>query len=194
MGLEHGLALAPGVFLNLLLGGIILKIVVGSTNKAKVQAVLQAIPTSWELITSNVPSGVSNQPFSDEETIQGAMNRASNALHQTDAHLAIGLEGGVVETPYGLFLCNWAALKVRETQKTYIAGGARILIPEEVANKLREGKELGPVMEEYTTIHDVRNNEGAIGIFTNSKVTRSQMFKHIMDLLIGQFEYEHLNN
>lgn len=171
-----------------------MKIVVGSTNKAKVQAVQQAIPTSWELNTINVSSEVSNQPFSDEETIQGAINRAGNALDQTDAHLAIGLEGGVVETPYGLFLCNWAALKVRETKKTYIAGGARILVPEEVASKLRAGQELGPVMEEYTRIHDVRSNEGAIGIFTNSKITRSGMFKHIMDLLIGQYEYDCLNN
>ena len=171
-----------------------MKIVVGSTNKAKVQAVQQSIPTSWELSTINVPSGVSNQPFSDEETIQGAITRASNALEQTDASVAIGLEGGVVETPYGLFLCNWAALKVKETQKTYIAGGARIPVPEEVAVKLRAGQELGPVMEEYTSVHDVRSNEGAIGIFTNAKITRSTMFSHIIDLLIGQYEYDCLNN
>ena len=39
-------------------------------------------------------SGVSPQPFSDEETIQGAINRARAAVKETGADIGIGLEGG----------------------------------------------------------------------------------------------------
>ena len=95
-----------------------------------------------------------------------------------------------METAYGLFLCNWAALKVKETDKVYIAGGARIPLPNAVAIELRNGRELGPVMDEYTNTNDVRSNEGAVGIFTNGKITRAKMFEHIIELLIGQYEYD----
>ena len=169
-----------------------MKVVVGSTNKAKVQAVQSVISESWILSSIDASSEVSEQPFSDEETIQGAINRANNALLKTDAQLAIGLEGGVVETPFGLFLCNWAALRVRGIEKVYIAGGARIPLPKEVAIELRKGRELGPIMEEYSNKIDVRSNEGAVGIFTNGKITRAKMFEHIIELLIGQYEYDEI--
>jgi len=169
-----------------------MKVVVGSMNKAKVQAVQAVVPNNWIVSSMNASSGVSDQPFSDEETIQGAINRAENALHQTDAQLAIGLEGGVVETPFGLFLCNWAALMRKDNNKVYIAGGARIPLPVEVAKELRKGRELGPVMDEYTNTVDVRSNDGAVGIFTNGKITRAKMFEHIIELLIGQYEYDEM--
>ncbi|MDQ0245938.1 non-canonical (house-cleaning) NTP pyrophosphatase [Bacillus fengqiuensis] len=68
-----------------------------------------------------------------------------------------------------------------------VAGGARILLPEEIARPLREGHELGLVMEEYTQQKDVRKRGGAIGVFTNGYVNRSDMFTHITKMLIGQY-------
>ena len=38
----------------------------------------------------SVPSGVANQPFSDEETMQGAINRAKRALEEGEAPIGIG--------------------------------------------------------------------------------------------------------
>jgi inosine/xanthosine triphosphatase len=166
-----------------------LRIAVGSKNPAKVEAVKLAYGHDVEIITINVDSGVANQPFSDEETIQGATNRAKNCLKETDADFGIGLEGGVVHTNFGLFVCNWGALVTRDGD-SFIAGGARILLPEEIAQRVMDGSELGPVMDEYTKKENIRKKEGAIGIFTNEKVTRSEMFQHIMNLLIGQCEYK----
>ncbi|HWO96347.1 MAG TPA: DUF84 family protein [Bacillus sp. (in: firmicutes)] len=160
---------------------------VGTLNPAKVQAVEAALLNiEADVLPVKVPSGVSEQPFSDEETIRGAVNRAKNALAETGAEMAIGLEGGVVETDYGMFLCNWGAL-VLPNDRTILAGGARILLPEEIACRLREGIELGVIMEEYTKQKDVRTKEGAIGVFTNGYVNRSDMFTHITKMLIGQY-------
>lgn len=165
-----------------------MKVAVGSTNQTKIGAVQGAMPEVL-LIPVSVPSGVSNQPFSDEETLQGAVNRARNALEATDADIAIGLEGGVLETGRGLFLCNWGALVAR-TGETLYAGGARIQLPDEFLHPLLSGKELSEIMDEYTKRRDIRSNEGAIGIFTNGYVNREEMFTHVAKLLVGQYMYQ----
>ncbi|WP_042345255.1 DUF84 family protein [Bacillus massiliigorillae] len=165
-------------------------IAIGSRNPAKVEAVSNVVEINQnKVLAVDVPSGVSNQPFSDEETIKGAINRAKASLMETSGQIGIGLEGGVVETPYGLFLCNWGAL-VTNKQEPIIAGGARIPLPEEIAIRLRQGEELGPIMDEYTKKKNIRKKEGAIGVFTNEEISRIAMFEHIVKMLIGQYKYQ----
>ncbi|PLT32426.1 DUF84 family protein [Bacillus sp. V5-8f] len=168
-------------------------VAVGSSNPAKVQAVRKAYGETAEIIQIHALSGVSDQPFSDEETIEGASNRARNCLRQSDADIGIGLEGGVVQTKYGMFLCNWGALADREGN-LFIAGGARVPLPDQIAERLILGEELGPVMDEYTKKKGIRKKEGAIGVFTNERITRTGMFSHIMKMLIGQIEYKNMKN
>ncbi|WP_113927640.1 DUF84 family protein [Bacillus sp. P14.5] len=165
---------------------------IGTKNKAKVEAVKGGFS---ELLTEGIDfesykteSGVSEQPFSDEETIQGAVNRAEAVLKMSKGSIGIGLEGGVVQTDYGLFLCNWGALAERG-KKPIIAGGARILLPETIANRVLNGEELGPVMDDYCQSEGIRQHEGAMGIFTNGAVNRDEMFKHTVKLLVGQWSF-----
>jgi inosine/xanthosine triphosphatase len=166
-----------------------MKIIIGSTNPAKVAAVKQAFPYKpAQFISLDIPSGVNEQPFSDEETIKGAVNRANGALKQGNGDIGIGLEGGVQESDHGLLVCNWGAL-VSTENGPIIAGGARFLLPETIAKRLRAGEELGPVMEDYAKKKNVRKNEGAVGIFTNGLINRAEMFAHIINLLIGQYYY-----
>lgn len=166
-----------------------IKMAIGTKNPAKIKAAeLACREIGGNLVSIHVPSGVAEQPFSDEETMEGALNRARNALIETEADLGIGLEGGVVKTPYGLFICNWGAL-VTKTGDSFIAGGARIKLPDEVAEELYSGRELGPVMDDYTKKQDIRKSEGAVGVFSNGRITRDRMFEHVMELLIGQYEY-----
>jgi inosine/xanthosine triphosphatase len=165
-----------------------MKIIIGSNNPAKIEAVKHAFKGNYDFLSVNAFSGVSEMPFSDEETIKGAINRAENALKIGHGDIGIGLEGGVQETSYGLLLCNWGALASNE-HPPIIAGGARILLPEEIAIRLRNGEELGPVMDEYTKKQNIRKKEGAVGIFTNGKIDRVEMFTHLTKLLVGQSEY-----
>ncbi|WHX39653.1 DUF84 family protein [Mesobacillus sp. AQ2] len=166
-----------------------MKVAVGSKNPAKINAVKAAFQeTDYEIVSIDAESGVSDQPMSDEETIRGAVNRAIEAAEKGEAGIGIGLEGGVQQTPYGLMLCNWGALAVKGMEPI-IAGGARIPLPDEVAQQLLAGSELGPVMDDYAKKQNVRKNEGAIGIFTNGQIDRSEMFTHVMKLLAGQYEY-----
>ncbi|MGO4888758.1 DUF84 family protein [Anaerobacillus sp. MEB173] len=166
------------------------KVAIGSKNQAKINAVKAALRSKDVNVDAfDIPSAVSKQPFSDEETQVGAINRAKGCLTKGEFDFAIGLEGGVVELGSTMFLCNWGAL-VTSTEDVYVASGAKIALPEEVAAKVREGVELGIVMADFTGVNDIRKKEGAIGIFTNGYVSRAEMFTHVVKLLIGQYEYK----
>lgn len=170
----------------------LLKIAIGTTNPAKVQAIQKAFDEQYKEVQFQclkTESYVSEQPMSDQETIEGALNRAKNVLKATDSDVGIGLEGGVSETLYGMFVCNWGALVDRQGNEI-IGGGARISLPNEISRELKAGKELGPLMDEYTQRTGIRKKEGAVGVFTNGLVTRETMFLHVVQLLLGQWQYK----
>ena len=166
-----------------------MKIGIGTTNNAKGIAVRSECNKNLEDSTYeefNVSSGVSDQPFGDYETSTGAKNRALNVLRDSNVDIAFGLEGGVKELDGVMFICNWGVLATKEG-KLFVAGGAQIPLPEEIAQPLREGAELGPIMDGFTKREGIRHKEGAVGVFTNGLVNRSEMFEHIIRLLIGQY-------
>ncbi|GEN82171.1 NTPase [Sporosarcina luteola] len=168
-----------------------MKFVIGSTNKAKVKAARTIIDEhfpSSELFEVKVPSGVKDQPFGDEETRTGALNRAMNASAEIDGAIGIGLEGGVRMLGDEMFVCNWGAI-VTPSGKTFTAAGAQIPLPKRIATELQRGRELGVVVDEYFKASGIRQNEGAIGMFTAHVVTRDLLFEHVMQLLIGQLTY-----
>jgi len=49
---------------------------------------------------------------------------------------------------------------------------------------------LGPVMDVYTKQQDTRSGSGAVGVFTAGLIDRTEMFEHIVKLLIGQFLFK----
>ena len=166
-------------------------IAIGTKNKAKTAAVEGVAAQYFKSCTFthiSVPSGVAEQPFSDAETRQGAINRAVHALEATGADVGFGLEGGVYELNGMMYCCNWGAVALQDG--TIISSsGASFVLPEEIAVKLRNGEELGPVMDVFTKTKDIRHHAGAIGIFTEGLVDRQAMFEHIVTLLIGQVFY-----
>ena len=166
------------------------KILIGTNNRAKTKAVETVVRLYYPdaiFINQEVPSMVSEQPMSNEETRQGAINRARNVIDMEQGTFGIGLEGGVYEIDGTMYICNWGALAM-ETGEVFTATGAGVPLPEEIAKKLRVGGELGPIMDVYTNKKGIRHDEGAIGVFTDNIVKRSDMFHHIMLLLIGQYK------
>lgn len=174
-----------------LVGDENMKIAIGTKNKAKIAAVETVLTYYFDTVqfeSIEVASGVAEQPMSDAETRQGAMNRAKHALQATDAQMAFGLEGGVYEMDGQMYCCNWGAVALADG--TVIASsGASFVLPQVVADRIRIGEELGPVMDDFTQTLDIRQHAGAIGIFTNGLVDRKEMFQHIVTLLVGQVEY-----
>ncbi|WP_404404407.1 DUF84 family protein [Jeotgalibacillus malaysiensis] len=166
-----------------------MNLALGTTNKAKVQAA-EACWNFGEVRGFKTESGVNDQPFGHDETRQGAINRAVNAASCFPEAAGLGLEGGVAEMVDGLYICNWGALTVPGFKEPFTASGASIRLPDELAVPLREGQELGPLMQEFSSQKNIRQHDGAVGFFTNGRITRAQMFEHIVELLIGQWKYE----
>ncbi len=166
-----------------------MEIAIGTTNNAKIQSVQAIVNQYFEKVTFTyfkALSQVSDQPITTEETRLGAINRAKNTSIATGAMLSFGLEGGVTEIDGDMYVCNWGALTLADGT-TFTAAGAQIILPKEIAQEIRAGKELGPIMEQYTQRLDIRQGAGAVGIFTQGIVTRQTMFEHIVALLIGQY-------
>ena len=79
-----------------------LKINIGSKNKAKIDAlkeILKEYPDflNVEVVSKDVSSDISDQPKSLDETIKGAMNRARNCFD--DCNYSLGLESGLIKVP-----------------------------------------------------------------------------------------------
>ncbi len=166
---------------------IMKKAYVGSLNKIKVGATTEVLSQyGYEVIGIDAPSQVSAQPMTDDETIEGATNRALGL--PTDG-LRIGLEAGVMLHKDTLFLTNWGVL-IDEDGNRIVAGGTRIALPDEVKKTLFEdGLELSDAMAKHYNTKDIKFKEGAIGYFSNSLVTRNDNFVHIIKLLYGRYLY-----
>ncbi len=175
-------------------------IFVGSTNPVKVAAVALAAVESWpEALVRGieVPSGVSHQPRTDAETRQGANNRAAaalqtgsslierNPLFMQEQALGVGLEGGVFEQPDGeLWSTVWVVV-IDKAGFVTESNGARFKIPQVIADKIKEGKELGPVMDEMLQATNTKQGGGAIGIITRNFVDRTEEYTGIAKLALG---------
>lgn len=169
-----------------------MQFIIGSTNRAKVEAATKVISlydSTAEIQQCKSESGVRPQPIGDEETLEGAMNRARFVQNNHPEAIGIGLEGGVRFVGEEMYLCNWGALSL-PSGKIITAGGAQIRLPKELAAEIMQGKELGPVMEMYFNNKNIRQKEGAMGVFTAGAITRVELFSHIMQCLIGQMMYE----
>lgn len=175
---------------------------VGSTNPVKINAVKSAFKPSAEepkVIGLGVSSGVSEQPMSEQETRQGAMNRAKNAVemgleqHQQDLgqdYLGIGLEGGVtIEDNYHdkkMWETVWVAL-LDNNSNYYLSSGGKFLVPSFVAEQIIQGKEMGPIMSKYYGGRSVKTQEGLIGAMTKKFVDRTEMYAAIAKIAVGQW-------
>jgi inosine/xanthosine triphosphatase len=166
-----------------------MRVAVGSENPVKVVATEQAIGERFDadVLAVGVDSGISEQPRGREETITGAENRARRALAETDAGLGVGIEGGVaaVEGMPGLFLIMWAA--VTDGEQLGRGGGPSLRLPGDVADRIRAGEELGPVMDDLLHTDGVARGQGAAGALTDGSIDRESALAHAVAGALGPF-------
>lgn len=151
---------------------------VGSTNPVKVGAARRAFTALFpdiEILSRSVPSGVSEQPATDEETIQGAIARARGALEATGAAWGIGLEGGVRFEGDQCWLVQFCAVAHRDG-RIGLGAGPRFLLPPAIGAAIRQGGELGPLFDQVAGVKDIKKKGGAIGFLTNGLVMREDLY------------------
>lgn len=164
-----------------------MKLYVGSINRVKVSAVVEALKDfDVNIIPFEATSEVGAQPIGDEQTLQGAINRAKSL---PENGLRIGLEAGVSLLNNQLYLINYGVL-IDENNKIYTAGGTKLPLPDAIKELIFDkGLELADAMKEYYNVEGIKHQNGAVGYFTCDLVKRKEIFIHITKLLYGQYLY-----
>jgi inosine/xanthosine triphosphatase len=169
--------------------GSAMRVVVGSTNPVKIAATQSVLcrvhgsDISVEAVA--VESSVAHQPWGNEGTALGALNRALAAQRQLGATLGIGFEGGLLEVWGDLYTCAWCAV-ARDDGLVGIAGGESVLLPPSVADAVRAGAELGPAMDALTGQQDTKQHDGAIGILTGGLLNRQAAYEHLLTMALAR--------
>ena len=106
----------------------------GSKNIVKLNATKEVLePFGFEVIGVDVDSLVSAQPKCDEETMNGAYNRA---LALEEKSFRIGLEAGIEMLNDQMYLTNFGVL-IDPEDNVFRAGGTRIVLPKELRRTMR---------------------------------------------------------
>ena len=154
------------------------QVVCATTNPAKIQAILQAFHEifgegSCHIASVAVESGVPEQPFGSEETRAGARNRVANARRLLpEADFWVAIEAGID----GDSTFSWVVIE--NTSQRGEARSATLPLPAVILEKVREGEALGPV---------IGRKEGAIGVFTAGKLTRTSVYHQAVILALSPF-------
>ncbi len=168
-----------------------MRVGVGSRNPVKIAAVETAFDGLGQRAVVEsvaVESGVPEQPFGEAETAEGAENRARRARRElSKCDLGVGLEGGVAEVPGTdhLYLIMWAAVTDGETVGR--GAGPRLQLPNSVARRIRDGEELGPVMDDLLGEDDVAKKQGAAGALTGGIIDRREALEHAVAGALAPF-------
>ncbi len=177
-----------------------MKVLVGSKNPVKIDAVKEALENYFadvEVIGYKVESNVPDQPFNDE-TFYGAENRTFelkkiNEQQNINADYFVGIEGGISKVFNRWFAYGVVCIMNAEGDKGF-GTSAHFELPEKVITEIKNGKELGAVMDEIQNEQNTKQKKGAIGYFTNGKMTRKDLYiPGIITALIPFLHKEHFD-
>ena len=173
-------------------------VVVASTNPVKVETVKQAFSSVFpnilfEFRGVKAASGIPDQPLSDKETLQGAINRVSDARKLLPgADFYVGLEGGVEDINNELHEFAWIVI---ESMNGKVGKGktCTFLAPP-IFRKLvlEDGKEVGDASDIVFGQNNSKQNMGAIGLLTNGVIDRTELYRHAVVSALIPFIQESL--
>lgn len=171
-------------------------IIVASTNPVKINAVLAGFrrmfpENSWTAQGLNVASGVADQPMGDEDTLTGARNRACAAREAApEADYWVGVEGGCAEDLHGMTCFAWVFILTNERQGQARTGA--FYLPEEVAELVRSGIELGHADDQVFGRENSKQQDGSVGLMTGGVIDRTEYYTHAVILALVPFKTPHL--
>lgn len=170
------------------------KVVVASKNPVKIAAALGGLQRMFPDVVFtqeavSVPSGVADQPLSDEDTLQGAFNRVDGAFATyPEADYWMGIEGGIATINNALAAFAWVV--VRSQTQTGKARSGTFFLPQAVTELIQQGMELGAADDIVFGRTNSKQEEGAIGLLTGGVVDRRQLYEQAVVLALVAFKNE----
>ena len=169
-----------------------MKVVVASENPVKIQAVRVAFEKQFpqqaiEVIAIAAESGVGDQPFSDDETRRGAINRSRNASElRPGADYWVGLEGGVDTFSGQLMAFAWMAV-LGANGRSSAARTVTLPLPPSVKRLVEEGLELGEANDRIFSTANSKHKGGAFGLLTAGQFTREGVYTDTLLIALVPF-------
>ena len=156
----------------------VLRVNVGSTNPVKVRAVANVFrklfpkrPPRVEPV--DVTSKVSEQPF-EVEAIEGAINRAREALKDSD--YGVGIEAGLFwNEQIRDFLDVQYCSVVDKRGRVTLGHGPGFAYPPFVVERVKAGKTVGDAIAEFTGEKGIGQRAGAIGFLSEGRMDRTRL-------------------
>jgi inosine/xanthosine triphosphatase len=167
-------------------------IVLASKNPVKAQATENGFKKmfpeqDFQIMLTSVPSGVSDQPMSNEETYQGALNRVDNArIAFPESDFWIGIEGGVEPSEHGWEAFAWIVVKSKEMNGKGRTGS--FFLPPKIVQLMEEGLELGDADDIVFGQHNSKQENGAVGLLTGNIIDRAKLYEHAVVLALIPFK------
>ena len=171
------------------------KVIIASKNPVKINAVREVMALAMpkeqlEFHGISVPSEVDDQPMTDEETLQGAINRAANAQREHQGNYHIGIEGGVADD--GEIMTAFAWVVILGQGKVGKAKTSTFELPQKIALHVRNGVELGHADDLVFKRNNSKQKDGAVGILTNAILDRTEYYKQAVLLALIPMLHEDL--
>jgi inosine/xanthosine triphosphatase len=142
-----------------------------------------------QFVPIDVPSGVSEQPASDEESRQGASNRVRNAQQaRPDADFWVGMEGGLEWVAGEPLASAWMVISDAAGR----LGRARtptLPLPPAVRELLLQGLELGEANDRVFATLNSKQAGGAFGLLTRGLMTRESVYTQTLILALLPFSH-----
>src|SRR5262249_43487544 len=168
------------------------KIVVASENPVKIQAAINGFQrmfpdAKFEASGISVPSGVSAQPVTSAETLEGALTRVK-AVRQIvpDADYWVGIEGGVEERDGEMEVFAWVVVLSPDSLGKSRTG--TFYLPQEVIRLVRQGIELGMADDMVFGRTNSKQQNGSVGLLTDDAITRLAYYEHAVILALVPFK------
>jgi inosine/xanthosine triphosphatase len=139
----------------------------------------------------SVESGVSDQPLSDKESMEGANNRVNNAKKSfKSGDYWVGIEAGVEKTKKGMASFSWVVIKSKDKEGK--AKGNIFFLPKKVAELVEEGKELGEADDIVFNDSNSKQKNGSVGILTHDLIDRTDYYYVALVLALIPFRNQNL--
>ncbi len=172
--------------------GTAIHVVVASRNPVKINAVREAFSVCMDgadlrVEGISVPSGVSDQPASSSETLQGARNRVQNARAACPgADYYVGLEGGLETLDGRLLAFAWMSVATAESSTSDVRS-VSLPLPPAVQSLVAAGMELGDANDKVFSTINSKQGGGAFGLLTAGRFTRESVYTQTLVMALIPF-------
>ncbi|MGY0160087.1 inosine/xanthosine triphosphatase [Edwardsiella tarda] len=160
-------------------------VIAATTNPAKIQAIALAFDDTvgagqYRIEGIEVDSGVPEQPLGSTQTRSGARHRVICARQlRPEADFWVGIEAGIEDN------MTFAWMTVENRHHRGEARSASLLLPEAIMAGIRQGNSLGQEMRRLSGIDDINRREGAIGVLTQGRLSRTRVYHHALLLALA---------